>query len=447
MSPDDKRDLPELPEREQAEPSAGTAVAPDQADPAQAPAAAAGAAPSAAEDAPGDGGDDLDALAGCLPGPPDAGAEPGEGDSNAGAAPHVEHGESGDDDGRLDLGQLVASARRSLLPAAPVADDDATHPAAALGVPPGLSSSIAPGAQLAPRPARAAWLMPLLVGVGLGVGIAGTLFGLSARRAAPASAPAAAAPSRPPPAAVAAAEPAGGTPAGAAATPPAPAAEPSLGPAPAAAPAATPSPAPATAEPARAPAPVHTEPAAARVAASPARPRAPAPAAAPTPAAAPGAVAQAPAPPAAEPAGEVATKGPAAEVAAAAAKDAPAPSGSVDALLDEALAPPARRLALEQRQAAALAANQLPLTPSREDVTQAMTVMLPAIRGCAMGQRGLATASIIVQGDGRVVGVEVVGAPFAGTPSGRCMEGVIRHAHFPRFRQPTFRIRFPLSIQ
>jgi hypothetical protein len=64
-----------------------------------------------------------------------------------------------------------------------------------------------------------------------------------------------------------------------------------------------------------------------------------------------------------------------------------------------------------------------------------------------MGQAGLATAGIVVRGDGRVASVELSGAPFEGTASGRCMEGVLRRARFARFRQPTFRVRFPFSIQ
>jgi hypothetical protein len=73
--------------------------------------------------------------------------------------------------------------------------------------------------------------------------------------------------------------------------------------------------------------------------------------------------------------------------------------------------------------------------------------LLPAIRGCTAGQSGLATATIVVRNDGRVAKVDVEGTPFGGSPSGRCMEGVIRRARFPVFAQATFRVRFPFSIQ
>lgn len=126
---------------------------------------------------------------------------------------------------------------------------------------------------------------------------------------------------------------------------------------------------------------------------------------------------------------------------------APASRSSVDSLLDEALAAPSQRDPMRAQREAALQQDALPQSPSREDVTKAMTVLLPAIRGCAMGQSGLATASIVVRADGRVAGVEVAGAPFSGTASGRCMEGVIRRAKFMHFKQPIFRIKFPFAIQ
>jgi hypothetical protein len=130
-----------------------------------------------------------------------------------------------------------------------------------------------------------------------------------------------------------------------------------------------------------------------------------------------------------------------AEAATTLAKTEPAPSRSVDALLDEALS------GSGARPAPAAGPAELPEAPSRDEVTQAMAVLLPAIRGCAMGQTGLATAGIVIRGDGRVASVELSGAPFEGTASGRCMEGVLRRARFSRFRQPTFRVRLPFSIQ
>jgi hypothetical protein len=89
----------------------------------------------------------------------------------------------------------------------------------------------------------------------------------------------------------------------------------------------------------------------------------------------------------------------------------------------------------------------LPHSPSREQVTQAVSVLIPAIRGCAMGQAGTAVADIVVANDGRVSSARISGAPFAGTSSGRCMEGVLRRGKFPAFRKPTLRVKYPIEIQ
>jgi hypothetical protein len=64
-----------------------------------------------------------------------------------------------------------------------------------------------------------------------------------------------------------------------------------------------------------------------------------------------------------------------------------------------------------------------------------------------MGQTGVATAALSIRNDGRVASAQVSGAPFAGTPSGRCMEGVLRSAQFQRFKEPSFSVRYPFPIQ
>jgi len=157
----------------------------------------------------------------------------------------------------------------------------------------------------------------------------------------------------------------------------------------------------------------------------------------------------------AKPAPTAAAAAPAAQpqpAAAAAAAAAPAaargPDGrSMNDLLDQALTPAQRANEARARQALGPAGESLPLSPGRDDVTRAMTVLLPAIRGCASGQSGLATVAIVVRNDGRVESAAVSGAPFEGERSGRCMEGVVRRAKFPRFQQSSFRVQFPFAIQ
>jgi hypothetical protein len=117
----------------------------------------------------------------------------------------------------------------------------------------------------------------------------------------------------------------------------------------------------------------------------------------------------------------------------------------MDAVLDEAFTQGQQHTA--QARAARNAAAAVPVAPSRDDVIKTMTVLVPAIRGCAQGQSGLATAGMVVSNDGKVQSVNLTGQPFEGTASGRCMEGVVRRARFPRFQQPSFRVQFPFSLQ
>jgi len=119
--------------------------------------------------------------------------------------------------------------------------------------------------------------------------------------------------------------------------------------------------------------------------------------------------------------------------------------GSIDALLDDALSPQARRAELSRPEAPP-SPEVLPATPSPQDVASAVGRVQFAIRGCAMGQTGTFTASLSIRGDGRVSSAQVIGAPFAGTPAGRCMEGVLRSARFPQFKQSIFNVQYALKV-
>jgi hypothetical protein len=400
-------------------------------------------------------GDDLESLAaGFSPPSNEALASDSEDDADLGALATVGgQREPGldEDDTRLDLGHLVSAARPSPPTASALGSPSGSQgridrePPTSLGPP---SAPLMQAASLAPagRPRGPSWVGPLMVGlaVGLGLGVVGALHRPSPNP--PASLPDGASPSLPGKpvgaddsergaiAEPVPAQPAAGPEQNRAADPP-PVARPLV------------PPAAATHVPER----VLTSTSAAPVQGSVERkllqPRsstsAPPPAA--TPAIDPPQVLSV-RPAQGEPLAALAPSD-AEKAPSPVANAKPASSPSVDALLDEALSPTARSAALQQERELALEQTQLPPTPTRDDVTQAMTVLLPAIRGCAMGHSGLATAGIVVRADGRVAGVEIAGAPFAGTASGRCMEGVIRRAHFPRFKQPTFRIRFPLAIQ
>jgi hypothetical protein len=118
------------------------------------------------------------------------------------------------------------------------------------------------------------------------------------------------------------------------------------------------------------------------------------------------------------------------------------PPIGIDGVLDLALTKAPAKAPAPQADPSALAD-----APSRQDVSRILGGLLPQIRQCAGDQVGLAPAAVLVRNDGTVATVSVGGSPFGGTPQGRCMEGVVRSAAFPRFRQTTFRITYPFSIR
>ncbi len=92
--------------------------------------------------------------------------------------------------------------------------------------------------------------------------------------------------------------------------------------------------------------------------------------------------------------------------------------------------------------------ENLPEKPNQLTVRRSLAGLMPLIRRCAEGESGIAMATIEVSNDGKVQHVSVSGSPFGGTPKAQCMEEVIRtRARFPRFRSPTFRIRYPFAVR
>ena len=141
-------------------------------------------------------------------------------------------------------------------------------------------------------------------------------------------------------------------------------------------------------------------------------------------------------------------------VAAVVAPEArPSPSmmsSSLDDLLGEAIGgAPAMQSAMSAApmEAASMADANLPETPSRGTVTRVMGGLTPRIRRCAGEQVGMAIARVTVKNDGTVQTANIGNPPFAGTPQGACMQGVIRGARFPAFRRSTFNLSFPYNIR
>jgi len=91
------------------------------------------------------------------------------------------------------------------------------------------------------------------------------------------------------------------------------------------------------------------------------------------------------------------------------------------------------------------ASENLPATPSREDVLGAMKGVAGKVSGCAGGQSGIAMAKVTVAGSGKVNSVDVSGQ-FAGTPMASCISKEVAKAKFSKFSQATFSFSYPFKL-
>ncbi len=83
--------------------------------------------------------------------------------------------------------------------------------------------------------------------------------------------------------------------------------------------------------------------------------------------------------------------------------------------------------------------------PDRESVRQAMEKVLPEVRQCAAGKRGVAEVTMTVKNTGRVTHA-VVGGDFAGTAEGSCIARAVRKTRLPPFLRPSFTLVYPFAL-
>jgi hypothetical protein len=82
---------------------------------------------------------------------------------------------------------------------------------------------------------------------------------------------------------------------------------------------------------------------------------------------------------------------------------------------------------------------------SRTQVQNGLESVRGQLQSCAAGAHGRTTANVTVSGAGRVTYVTIEGA-FAGTPQGSCMARALRGAQFPQFATPQLRVRYPFAL-
>jgi hypothetical protein len=140
---------------------------------------------------------------------------------------------------------------------------------------------------------------------------------------------------------------------------------------------------------------------------------------------------------------------PAAPVAAAPPPPAPTPAArpaatgarSVDDLMNSVAGAngPARAAAAPEP------AADLPERPTRSQITGVLSGLNNAVRSCTNGQTGTAPVSLVIANDGSVSSANVSGQ-FGGSAAGECISGVVRRAHFPRFRAQQVTLTYPFVI-
>jgi predicted Zn finger-like uncharacterized protein len=135
-----------------------------------------------------------------------------------------------------------------------------------------------------------------------------------------------------------------------------------------------------------------------------------------------------------------------------AAKTAPK-NRSIDDLLDGAGDKPSPKkepapapAAAPAASAAADGADDMPPSPSRDEVLAAMRGVEPAVRACATGaEKGMAEVQITVAGNtGRVTNATVTGITGE---VGSCIARAARNAKFPKFSKPNFQVKYPYRFQ
>lgn len=93
----------------------------------------------------------------------------------------------------------------------------------------------------------------------------------------------------------------------------------------------------------------------------------------------------------------------------------------------------------------ALAApDDLPETPGRGAIVEAMRYIVPRVAACgeAHGQHGTVSISFVFDSNGAATEVHV--APqYDGTPIGACFAAAAASAQVPPFSRPTFRVNYP----
>lgn len=90
--------------------------------------------------------------------------------------------------------------------------------------------------------------------------------------------------------------------------------------------------------------------------------------------------------------------------------------------------------------------GELPKTPSRADVKSAMQPIQAKASKCAKYSKGSVKLKIVVGSNGRVQSSSPVGGS-ADQTAANCVAMIARTARFPKFKDPTFSINYPITLK
>ncbi|MDH3485610.1 MAG: zinc-ribbon domain-containing protein [Myxococcales bacterium] len=91
--------------------------------------------------------------------------------------------------------------------------------------------------------------------------------------------------------------------------------------------------------------------------------------------------------------------------------------------------------------------SSLPDAPSRNDVKTALQGVSGGVKTCRQDSGGTAAVDVTFSGStGRVSRAKVTSGPFKGTPVGQCVERAVKRARVPRFKQSSFKVKFPYRL-
>ncbi len=91
-------------------------------------------------------------------------------------------------------------------------------------------------------------------------------------------------------------------------------------------------------------------------------------------------------------------------------------------------------------------AGEIPKSPSRDDVKAAMQTVQAKSEKCSKYSKGTVQLKIIVSSDGRVTSSSPMGGT-ADNNAANCVAMIARTARFPRFKDPTFSINYPITLK